>query len=98
MLGYQEGHGLNYLEGTNKFSARFNTNINIADKLILLADFYAHQLHVDRLHANSDGHGLYQQTWIRNPTKKPFYEDTNWKINKILNYVTQKQLAEINKR
>src|SRR5690625_1314782 len=26
MLGYQEGHGLNYLEGTNKFSARFNTN------------------------------------------------------------------------
>ena len=37
-------NGLNNYEGTEKFSARFNTNINIADKFVLLADFYAHRL------------------------------------------------------
>lgn len=95
MLGYQEGHGLNFQEGTNKFSARFNTNINIADKLILLADFYAHQLHVDRLHANSDGHGLYQQTWYMNPTQQPFYEGTDIDKHYILHDGSRNPLARI---
>jgi TonB-linked SusC/RagA family outer membrane protein len=74
MLGYVEENGLNDIEGTNKFSARFNTNINIADKFVLLADFYAHRLQVNRLHANSDGHGLYQIAWRMNPTQPVFYD------------------------
>lgn len=95
MLGYLEGGGLNNLEGTNKFSARFNTNINIADRLILLADFYAHQLHVDRLHANSDGHGLYTRAWWMNPTQQPFYEDTDINKHYILHNDDQNPLARI---
>ena len=76
MVGYVEEMGLNKLEGTQKFSARFNTNINIADKFVLLADFYAHRLQVDRLYANDDGHGLYQVAWRMNPTQDVFYNDT----------------------
>lgn len=68
MLGYIEENGLNRIEGSDKFSARFNTNINIADRFILLADFYAHRLKVDRLRRNNDGHGLYQIAWRMNPT------------------------------
>lgn len=74
MLGYNKENGLNDLEGTNKFSARFNTNINIADKFVLLADFYAHRLQVDRLQANNDGHGLYQIAWRMNPTQPVMYD------------------------
>jgi len=74
MLGYIKENGLNDLEGTDKFSARFNTNINIADKFVLLADFYAHRLQVDRLRANNDGHGLYQIAWRMNPTQPVFYD------------------------
>jgi TonB-linked SusC/RagA family outer membrane protein len=74
MLGYIKENGLNDLEGTNKFSARFNTNINIADKFVLLADFYAHRLQVNRLHANNDGHGLYQIAWRMNPTQPVYYD------------------------
>lgn len=74
MLGYIKENGLNELEGTDKFSARFNTNINIADRFVLLADFYAHRLQVDRLHANNDGHGLYQIAWRMNPTQPVFYD------------------------
>ena len=74
MLGYIDENGMNELEGSNKFSARFNTNINIADKFVLLADFYAHRLQVDRLQANNNGHGLYQLAWRMNPTQPIFYE------------------------
>ncbi|MEX0928048.1 MAG: SusC/RagA family TonB-linked outer membrane protein [Balneolales bacterium] len=74
MLGYEEESGLNPYEGTNQFSARFNTNINIDDRFVLLADFYAHRLQVDRLQANSDGHGLYQNVWRMNPTQDINYE------------------------
>lgn len=73
MLGHIKENGLNEYEGTNKFSARFNTNINIADKFVLLADFYAHRLQVDRLNSNNDGHGLYQIAWRMNPTQSIFY-------------------------
>lgn len=74
MVGYVEENGLNDIEGTNKFSARFNTNINIADRFVLLADFYAHRLQVDRLYANDDGHGLYQIAWRMNPTQDIMYD------------------------
>ena len=74
MLGYIKENGLNELEGTNKFSARFNTNINIDDKFVLLADFYAHRLQVNRLQANNDGHGLYQIAWRMNPTQAVMYD------------------------
>ncbi|MGV3503641.1 MAG: SusC/RagA family TonB-linked outer membrane protein [Adhaeribacter sp.] len=74
MMGYMAENGLNDIEGTNKFSTRFNTNINIADKFVLLADFYAHRLQVNRLYANNDGHGLYQIAWRMNPTQSIFYE------------------------
>lgn len=74
MLGYVNENGLNKIEGTEKFSARFNTNVNIADKLVLLADFYAHRLQVDRLMANDDGHGLYQIARRMNPTQQIYYD------------------------
>ncbi len=77
MLNYVEENGLNKIEGSDKFSARFNTNINIADKFILLADFYAHRLKVDRLRRNNDGHGLYQIAWRMNPTQGVYYENTD---------------------
>jgi len=80
MLGYVEESGLNSIEGTQKFSARFNTNINIADRFVLLADFYAHRLQVDRLYANDDGHGLYQIAWRMNPTQDIFYDKENLDI------------------
>ncbi|MDD4698174.1 MAG: TonB-dependent receptor [Fermentimonas sp.] len=77
MLNYIEENGLNKTEGSDKFSARFNTNINIADRFILLADFYAHRLKVDRLQRNNDGHGLYQIAWRMNPTQAVYYKDTD---------------------
>lgn len=74
MVGYLEENGLNLQEGSNKFSARFNTNINIDDRFVLLADFYAHRLQVDRLYGNEDGHGLYKTAWRMNPTQEVFYD------------------------
>ncbi|MEH6307558.1 SusC/RagA family TonB-linked outer membrane protein [Olivibacter sp. CPCC 100613] len=79
MLGYINEGGLNAYEGTEKFSARFNTNINVADKFVLLADFYAHRLQVDRLQLgdiNSDPSDdwLYQDAWKMNPTQPIFYD------------------------
>lgn len=74
MLGHLRETGLNAIEGTQKFSARFNTNINIADKFSLLADFYAHRLQVDRLLANDNGDGLYQIAWRMNPTQQVYYD------------------------
>ncbi len=84
MLGYINENGLNNYEGTQKFSARFNTNINIADQFELLADFYAHRLQVDRLNANRDGHGLYRMAWEMNPTQEVFYDsdlDNHYKLH-----------------
>ncbi len=74
MLGYLTENGMNNAEGSEKFSARFNTNINIADKFVLMADFYAHRLQVDRLMTNTNGHGLYHDAWKMNPTQQIFYE------------------------
>ncbi len=74
MMGHVKENGLNAIEGTEKFSARFNTNINIANKFVLLADFYAHRLQVNRLLANDDGHGLYAIGWRMNPTQQIFYD------------------------
>ncbi len=72
MLGYITDKGLNNSEGSEKFSARFNTNINIADKFVLMADFYAHRLQVDRLMVNNDGHGLYRDAWKMNRPRISF--------------------------
>lgn len=83
MLGHIKESGLNDVEGTEKFSARFNTNVNIADKFVLLADFYAHRLQVNRLYANDDGHGLYKIAWRMNPTQQVFY-DSDLKNHYIL--------------
>lgn len=82
MMGYIKDNGLNINEGSEKFSARFNTNINIADKFVLLADFYAHRLQVDMLQIknmtddSSDDPSrqwLYQDVWKMNPTQDIFY-------------------------
>ncbi|WP_221929905.1 SusC/RagA family TonB-linked outer membrane protein [Fodinibius sediminis] len=84
MLGYLEENGLNLYEGTQKFSARFNTNINIADQFELMADFYAHRLQVDRLLSNTDGHGLYRMAWEMKPTQQIFYDselDDHYKLH-----------------
>lgn len=74
MVGHNQQSGLNDIEGSQKYSARFNTNVNIADKFVLLADFYALRSQYDRLMANDDGHGLYQIAWRMNPTQQPFYD------------------------
>lgn len=74
MVGHIQEYGLNEIEGSSKFSARFNTNINIADKFVLLADFYAHRVQVNRLLANDNGHSLYQDAWKMNPTQQIYYE------------------------
>ncbi|UJH90160.1 SusC/RagA family TonB-linked outer membrane protein [Antarcticibacterium sp. 1MA-6-2] len=74
MVGYMEEAGLNEGEGSQKFSARFNTNIQISEDFVLLADFYAHQLQVDRLWAATNGHGLYNEAWRMNPTQAVTYE------------------------
>jgi len=79
MLGYLNEGGLNPYEGSEKFSARFNTNINVADKFVLLADFYAHRLQVNRLqlediNGDPNDHWLYQDAWKMNPTQPIFYE------------------------
>lgn len=74
MVGHLQQSGLNSIEGSRKFSARFNTNVNIANKFVLLADFYAHRLQVDRLKANDDGNGLYQIAWRMNPTQQIYYD------------------------
>lgn len=95
MLGYIQENGLNNLEGTEKFSARFNTNINLADKFVLLADFYAHRLQVDRLYANDDGHGLYQIAWRMNPTQPIFYEDSE-RPNHYMLHNNMNPVASIN--
>jgi TonB-linked SusC/RagA family outer membrane protein len=80
MLGHLRENGLNDIEGSRKYSARFNTNINIADKFVLLADFYAHRLQVDRLYANDDGKGLYINTWKMNASQQVFYPNTGLDI------------------
>jgi TonB-dependent starch-binding outer membrane protein SusC len=88
MIGYNQEGGLNPYEGSDRFSTRFNTNINIADRFVLLADFYAHRLQVDRLHANSDGHGLYQTAWRMNPTQDIFYDsdlDNHYRLHNNMN-------------
>lgn len=74
MLNYMNEGGLNHIEGTEKYGARFNTNIHIADKFELLADFYAHRLQVDRLLRNDNGHGLYQVAWRMDPTQAVSYD------------------------
>lgn len=75
MLGHLQEKGLNDIEGSQKFSARFNTNVNIANKFVLLADFYAQRQQVNRLLANDDGNGLYQIAWRMNATQPVFYDD-----------------------
>ncbi|MEK6155115.1 SusC/RagA family TonB-linked outer membrane protein [Flavobacteriaceae bacterium 3-367] len=75
MLGYLQQSGLNPYEGSQRYNARFNTNVNIGDRFVLMADFYAHRLQTDRLLANDDGHGLYQRAWSMNPSQQVFYED-----------------------
>jgi TonB-linked SusC/RagA family outer membrane protein len=94
MLGYINQSGLNEVEGSEKFSARFNTNINIADRFVLLADFYAHRLQVDRLYMNDNGHGLYQRAWWMNPTQDVFY-DSDIANHYILHNNNQNPLARI---
>lgn len=90
MIGHIQEKGLNNYEGSGKFSARFNTNVNIADKFVLLADFYAHRLQVDRLYANTDGHGLYQIARRMNPTQEIYYEselDNHYILHNSMNPV-----------
>lgn len=95
MLGHIQENGLNDIEGSQKFSARFNTNVNIANKFVLLADFYAHRLQVDRLLANDDGNGLYQIAWRMNATQAPFYENTDLPEHYML-HNNRNPLASIN--
>src|SRR5690606_11564494 len=95
MLGHLKENGLNAIEGSQKFTARFNTNVNIADKFVLLADFYAHKLQVDRLLANDDGHGLYQIAWRMNPTQEVFYDSDLPEHYMLHNY--RNPLASINR-
>lgn len=83
MLGYLTENGLNKKDGTDKFSARFNTNINIDERFIIMADFYAHRLAVNRLMANDGSTNyLYNQAYKMNPTQEIFYPDSDFGIAK----------------
>lgn len=75
MLGYNNEQGETGVEKSNKFSARFNTNINLADKFIIMADFYAHRLTVDRVWDKDNNYAnlVYQQAWKMNPTQQIDY-------------------------
>lgn len=75
MIGYIKENGLNEGVGTEKYSARFNTNVNFSENFILLADFYAHRLQVDRLRANNDAHGLFSNARRMNPTQEVYYDN-----------------------
>ena len=87
MLGYVKENGLQDGMGTEKFSARFNTNVNFSDNFVLLADFYAHRLQVDRLYANDDGHGLFYNAWKMSPADPVFYDDSNNDLDIDKHYV-----------
>lgn len=86
MLGYIKENGLNEGVGTEKYSARFNTNVNFAENFILMADFYAHRLQVNRLWANTDGHGLFQNARKMNPTQGVFYDNDELGIDEHYTY------------
>lgn len=86
MLGYIKENGLNEGVGTEKYSARFNTNVNFAENFILMADFYAHRLQVNRLFANTDGHGLFQNARKMNPTQAVYYDNDELDIDEHYTY------------
>lgn len=86
MLGYINEGGLNKGVGTEKYSARFNTNVNFAENFVLLADFYAHRLQVDRLQANDDAHGLFTNARKMNPTQAVYYDDPSLGIDEHYTY------------
>lgn len=92
MIGYMEEAGMNEAEGSEKFSARFNTNIQISENFVLLADFYAHRLQVDRLYGATNGHGLYNEAWRMNPTQAVEYDsdlDNHYILHNELNPVAR---------
>lgn len=96
MVGYMEEAGLNRAEGSEKFSARFNTNIQISENFVLLADFYAHQLQVDRLYASTNGHRLYNEAWKMNPTQAIRYDsdlEDHYILHNDLNPVAKMNLG-----
>lgn len=72
MLDYKNERGLNPYQGQKMYSARFNTTMNLGDKFILLADFYARRLQVDRLHMGS-GNDIYNTAWQMFPTDSIYY-------------------------
>lgn len=86
MLGYIKEYGLNEGVGTEKYSTRFNTNVNFAENFVLLADFYAHRLQVNRLHANSDAHGLFSNARRMNPTQAVYYDNESLEIDEHYTY------------
>ncbi|QJB30643.1 SusC/RagA family TonB-linked outer membrane protein [Chitinophaga oryzae] len=96
MMGYLKENGLNSYEGSGKYSARFNTNVNIADKFVLLADFYAHRLQINRLKENDDGTGLYENLWKMNPTQQIYYPNSSIPEHYIL-YNDMNPIASINR-
>lgn len=81
MLGYITEKGLNRHDGTNKLSTRFNSNININERFIIQADFYAHRLRVDRLmYDDGSTNGVYNMAFKMNPTQEVYYPDTGLNI------------------
>lgn len=86
MLSYNNEKGETGLDGSNKFSTRFNTNINLADKFIIMADFYAHRLNVDR-EFGGGANTTYEQAWKMNPVQQIYYPDKGIKIDAPKHYI-----------
>src|SRR5699024_12129993 len=61
---------------------------------ILLADFYADRLRVDRLYAHTSGHHLFHDAWEMDPTQGIYY-DSDLPDHYIL-YHEQNPVASIN--
>lgn len=89
MLGYKNERGLNPYQGQKMYSARFNTTMNMGDKFILLADFYARRLQVDRLHMGA-GDDIYEAAWEMFPTDSIYYgtgPDRHYRLHHEINPV-----------
>ena len=94
MLGLYRDGGVNTNVGSRKFTTRFNTNINVSDNFVLLADFYARRLGVNRLYSHTNGHGLFHDAWEMNPTQRIYYDSDS--LDNYILYDQQNPVASIN--
>lgn len=94
MLGFKNSQGLNR-QGQELFTARFNTDINVADRFVLLADFYARRLNVTHLHVGG-GNSIFGEAWKMNPTQAVYYDSTDRANHYMLHNNDMNPVASMN--